>query len=488
MKDNLTQQTFSGIIWKFAERFSAQLVSMIVSIILARILMPNDYGIVALVGIFITICNVFVTGGFGGALIQKKDADDTDFSSVFYISFIIALILYTILFFCAPLVAKLYDNQLITPILRVMGLRLPLASVNSVQCAYVSRRMVYKKFFWATLIGTVISAVVGIWMAYSGYGVWALVAQDLINVIIDTLVLGIVDRWYPKLKFSFSKVKSLFSYGWKVLVASIIEAIYNDLRGLIIGIKYSAEDLAYYNKGNNFPNIITRNVQSSLDSVLFSALSKLQDNKQRLKDVMRRGMKVSSYVIFPCMMGLAVVADAFVGVVLTDKWLPIIPYMQIMCFIGTIRPMDTANVQIMKALGRSDLFLKTEIIKRIIGILGIIISLPFGVFWIALSSIPTAIIGLIINSIQNKKLIGYSFVDQIRDLLPALALSLFMGIIVFSIKFIPTNDIVTLVIQILTGVAVYIIASIIFKVDSFFFIIGTLKKFVKEKKDKKANG
>lgn len=481
MKENLTQQTFSGVIWKFAERFSAQLVSMVVSIILARILAPDDYGIIALVGIFITICNVFVSGGFGGALIQKKEADETDFSSVFYISFAIALVLYLILFFCAPLVANLYKNQLITPILRVMGLRLPLASINSVQQAYVSRRMVYRKFFWATLIGTIISAVVGIWMAYSGYGVWALVAQDLINVVIDTLVLGIVDRWYPKLKFSFSKVKALFSYGWKVLVASIIEAIYNDLRGLIIGIKYSAADLAYYNKGNNFPNIITKNVQSSLESVLFSALSKLQDNKQRLKEVARKEMKVSSYVIFPCMIGLAVIAHAFVSVVLTDKWLPIIPYMQIMCFIGAIQPMNTANVQVMKALGRSDLFLKTEIAKRIVGILGIIISMWFGVFWMAISSIPTALIGLLINSKQTKRLIDYSFFEQIKDLLPASILSIFMGAVVYFIGLIPLNGILMLVIQILTGIAIYVLGSIIFKFDSFFFICHTIKALFKHR-------
>lgn len=484
MKDNLTQQTFSGVIWKFAERFSAQLVSMVVSIILARILMPDDYGIVALVGIFITICNVFVSGGFGGALIQKKDADDIDFSSVFYISFVIALIFYLVLFFCAPLVAKLYENELITPILRVMGLRLPLASINSVQQAYVSRRMVYKKFFWATLIGTIISAVIGIWMAYTGYGVWALVAQDLINVIIDTLVLAIVDRWYPKLKFSFSKVKSLFSYGWKVLVASIIEAIYNDLRGLIIGIKYSSADLAYYNKGNNFPNIITNNVNSSLNSVLFSALSKLQDEKQRLKEVVRRGMKVSSYVIFPCMIGLAVIADAFVKAILTEKWLPIIPYLQIMCFIGAIQPMNSANVQVMKALGRSDLFLKTEIIKRIIGIAGILITMPFGVFWIALSCVPTALIGLIINALESKKLLGYNFIDQLKDIMPASILSTLMGAIVYSISFVPVNATIVLVLQVLSGIIIYVLASVIFKIDSFSFICHTIKTLLKRKKKK----
>lgn len=487
MKDNLTQQTFSGVIWKFAERFSAQLVSMVVSIILARILMPDDYGIVALVGIFITICNVFVSGGFGGALIQKKDADDIDFSSVFYISFVIALIFYLVLFFCAPLVAKLYENELITPILRVMGLRLPLASINSVQQAYVSRRMVYKKFFWATLIGTIISAVIGIWMAYTGYGVWALVAQDLINVIIDTLVLAIVDRWYPKLKFSFSKVKSLFSYGWKVLVASIIEAIYNDLRGLIIGIKYSSADLAYYNKGNNFPNIITNNINSSLNSVLFSALSKLQDEQQRLKEVVRRGMQVSSYVIFPCMIGLAVIADAFVKAILTEKWLPIIPYLQIMCFIGAIQSLDTANIQIMKALGRSDLFLKTEIIRRIVGITGILISMPFGVFWIALSIVPTALIGLIINAIESKKLLGYAFKDQIKDIMPASILSILMGAIVYSISFVPLNATVVLVLQVLFGIIVYVLASVIFKIDSFSFICHTIKTLLKRKKKKTGN-
>lgn len=484
---NLTQKTFSGLIWKFAERIGAQVVSTVVSIILARLLMPEDYGIVSLVTIFITLCNVFVVSGFGSALIQKKDADEVDFSSVFYASIVIALLLYALLFFTAPLIAKLYDDvnaKLLVAVLRVMGLRLPIAAINSVQQAYVSRRMAFRKFFWATLFGTIASAVVGIWMAYSGYGVWALVAQYLTNVCIDTIILFIVDRWHPRLKFSFQRLKGLLSYGWKLLASSLLNTGYGELRSLVIGIKYSATDLAYYDKGKTFPGLIVTNIDSSIDSVLFSALSKVQDDRVKVKNVVRKGIRTSSYVIFPCMVGLAVIAEAFVRVVLTDKWLPIVPFLQIMCFVYALQPIHTANLQAIKALGRSDLFLILEIAKKAMGITLLLVSMWFGVIWIAASSILGGIIGSFINAFPNKKLLNYGYFEQIKDLLPALLLSLVMGGIVYCIGFIPWNSLIILIVQILVGITIYIGGSFIFKLESFHFILKTIKSFFKHKKER----
>ena len=238
--NSLTNKTLSGVMWKFGERISAQLVSTLVSIILARILMPEDYGVVALVTIFITICNVFVTSGFGTALVQKKDADDLDFTSVFYFGLFFSILLYVGIFFAAPLIARFYENEILTPVVRVMGLRIIIASINSVQHAYIGRKMQFRKFFIATLFGTIASGVVGVWLAYNGYGVWAIVAQYLTNVCIDTIVLAFVIKWIPKLRISFKRLKSLFSFGWKLLVSALIDTGYNELRSLIIGKKYDA--------------------------------------------------------------------------------------------------------------------------------------------------------------------------------------------------------------------------------------------------------
>ena len=349
------------MIWKFAERIGSQLVQTVVSIILARILMPEDYGIISLVTIFITICNVFISSGFGNALIQKKDADEVDFSSVFYASLAISVVLYIILFFGSPLIASFYENEQITLILRVMGLRLPIAAVYSVQQAYTSRKMQYRKFFIATLIGTIVSGAVGICMAYGGMGVWALVAQNMVNVGVNMIVLFFVVEWKPKLLFSFQKLKGLLSYGWKLLVSGLLETGYNELRSLIIGKKYSTTDLAFYDQGKKYPSLIADNINSSMNSVLLSAMSKRQDDREKVKSATRRSIRLSAYLLMPCMIGLACVAEQFVRVLLTDKWLPAVPFIQIMCIVYMFYPIHTANLTAIQAVGRSDLFLILEI-------------------------------------------------------------------------------------------------------------------------------
>lgn len=483
---NLTSKTLSSIIWKFAERISAQLVTMVVSIILARILMPEDYGIVAIVNIVITICNVFVSSGFGTALIQKKDADDVDFSSVFYANIVIALVLYIIVFFTAPLIAGFYENELLTPILRVMGIRLPIAAINSVQQAYVSRKMQFKKFFIATLFGTIISGIVGIVMAYNGCGVWSLVAQYLTNVCIDTIVLCFVVKWRPKLAFSWKKLKSLLSYGWKMLASGLLDTGYQELRSLIIGKKYSSADLAYYDQGKKYPALLATNINSSINSVLLSSMSKVQDDKVKIKQATRKSIQISSYLMLPCMVGFACIAEQFVHVVLTDKWMDAVPYIMMMCFVYAFYPIHTANLTAIQAVGRSDLFLILEIIKKVVGLASILISMWFGVFWIAFSAMITTIISSIVNAFPNKKLLNYSYLEQIKDLLPNLGISAVMGGIVYAMNYIPRlfhiPSVVLLILQIIVGIAVYILLSIITKNFGFTFIWGYVKKLFHKKK------
>lgn len=291
-----TKQTvLSNFIWRFAERCGAQVVQLIVSIVLARILAPEAYGTIALVLVFANILQVFVDSGLGNALIQKKDADDLDFSSVFYFNICWCFVLYAIIYFCAPLISDFYDDQSLTAIVRVLCLTVVISGLKNVQQAYVSRTMQFKKFFFATLLGTIMSAIIGILLASVGFGVWALVAQKLVNLFVDTLVLWITVKWRPKLMFSFQRLKGLLSYGWKLLVSSLLDAVYNDLRQIIIGKLYTESDLAYYNQGKQFPNLIVTNINISIDSVLFPVMSFEQDNKEQLKKMMRRVMKISTF-------------------------------------------------------------------------------------------------------------------------------------------------------------------------------------------------
>ena len=261
--------TLTNLSWKFAERISSQLVSFVVSIVLARILAPSDYGAIAMVMIFVTLANVFVEGGFSSALIQKKDADKLDFSTVFYFSVVFSIILYAVLYISAPHISRFYgkDYEILTPVLRVIGLQVIVFGVNSVQQAYVSRKMMFKKFFWSTLVGTIVSAAVGLIMAYSGYGIWALVGQQLTSAITNTLVLYLVTRKLPGLMFSFQRLKELFGYGAKILGASLLVSLFLDLRSLIIGKIYSAKDLAFFDRGRQFPNLIVTNINSSVGAV-----------------------------------------------------------------------------------------------------------------------------------------------------------------------------------------------------------------------------
>ncbi len=480
MADNLKTKVLSGLIWKFGERISAQLVTFIVSIVLARLLSPAYYGAIAIVNIFIALANVFVVAGFGNSLIQKKDADNVDFSSVFYFNIVLSLVIYIILFFCAPVIADFYNMEILSPVLRVLGLRLIVAGVNSVQHAYVSKHMMFKSFFWSTLFGTLLSGVVGIAMAYAGFGIWALVAQYMVNTTVDTIVLWVTVKWKPVLEFSFIRLKGLFSYGWKLLVSELLNTGYNELRSLVIGKGYSSSDLAFYTKGKSFPNLIVTNIISSIQSVLFPAMSERQDKKENVKAITRRSIRISSYVMLPMMCGLALIAEPFVRALLTDKWLPCVPFLQIYCFSFSLHPIHTANLQAIKAMGRSDLFLKLEIIKKIIGVIVLVISVKFGVLAIAMTGLLTTVISSVINSYPNVRLLKYRYVEQIKDLFNGIIPLTVMWVTVWLVRMININDILMMILQILVGIVVYVTVSSITKNESFLYIHSIIKELLKK--------
>ena len=477
--NNLRAKTITGFLWRFLERVGAQGVQLIVSIILARLLAPELFGTITLISVFTTILSTFVDSGFGNALIQKKDADDLDFSSVFYFNITICVILYLIMFFCAPLIARFYkSDELVAPI-RVISLTLLVSGVKNVQSAYVSRTMQFKRFFFATLGGTLGAAVLGIWMAYAGFGIWALVSQYVFNNAVDTVILWITVKWRPKWMFSFERLKSLFSYGWKILASSLIDTTYGQIRQLIIGKVYSPSSLAYYDRGNSFPFAIVNNVNSSINSVLFPVMSSVQDDVENLKSMTRRAITISSYIMWPLMMGLAACAEPFVRLLLTDKWLPCVPFLRIFCISYAFYPIHSSNLNAIKALGRSDLFLKLEIIKKCVGLLIIVISMHYGVLAMAYGVLVGDILSQVINSWPNRKLLRYPYEEQLKDILPAIMLSFVMFGIVWSVQMLHLSNLLTLLLQIPTGVLVYLLGSRLLRLESFHYCMSLIKGFLK---------
>jgi teichuronic acid exporter len=464
-----------NLFWKLMERGGTQGIQFIVQIILARLLLPEDYGIIALVAIFTSIAGVFVQSGLNTALIQKKDADEADFSSVFYLSLVIACFIYIVLFFTAPFIAAFYLIPEITPVIRVLSIILFFGAFNSIQNAVIARRLQFKKLFFSSTGAILISGTVGIYMAYKGFGVWALVGQQISNQLLVTLILWFTVKWRPQLLFSLGRLKRLFYFGWKLLVSALIDTIYNDLRSLIIGKMYNPAMLGFFNRGQQFPSLIVSNINGSIQSVMLPVLASQQDNRPRVKDMMRRAIVTSSFIIFPMMVGLAVTAEPLVKLLLTNKWLPCVPFLQIFCAVYALWPIHTANLQAINALGRSDIFLKLEIIKKIIGLTILAVTVFYGVYAIALGQVLSGITSTFINAYPNKKLLNYSYIEQWNDIMPSLLLSLVMGVVVYSIKLLGFSALITLIVQVCGGVILYVGLAWIFKLECFRYLVTTAR-------------
>ena len=475
------KSVFYNLFWRFAERCGAQAVSLVVSIILARLLAPEAYGTIALAMVFINILQVFVDSGMGTALIQKKDADDLDFSSVFYFNIAACLVLYAGLFLAAPSIAQFYGDPALTALVRALSLTVVVSGVRNIQQSYVSRHLLFKRFFFSTIGSTLASAVVGIAMAYAGFGVWALVGQSLSNVVTGTIILWATVPCRPRRMFSWQRLKGLLSFGWKLLVSSLLDTGYNNLRSLIIGKLYSSADLAYYNQGDKLPNLVITNINTSIDSVLLPTMANAQDDSARVRSMTRRAIKTSTYVMAPLMMGLAACAEPLIRLILTEKWLPCVPYLRIFCITYMFWPIHTANLNAIKALGRSDLFLKLEIVKKVVGMTILLCTMRHGVMAIAYSLLLSSVLSQIINSWPNRKLLRYHYLNQLADILPALLLACAMGLAVYCIQFLGWGNLPTLCVQVPVGAALYLAGSALLRLDSFLYLRSTAEKLLLHK-------
>lgn len=480
--DSLKRSAFSGFVWKFAERIGAQLVSLIVSIVLARILLPKDYSVVSIVTIFFAFCNVFITGGLNTALIQKKDADQEDYSTIFWVNIIISAILYIVMFIMAPVIAFAYDNELLIPIIRVMGITFFINGIKAVLSAYISSTLQFKKSFYSTLMGIIVSAIIGIYMAVKGYGAWALVAQQMSNSLIDTIILFITTKFHVKFMISIKRLKELLSFGSKIFVATFISVLYDQINPLIVGLKFTSNDLAYYTKGRSFPLLLNDTITGSLSAVLFPVISKKQDDKQSVLSMTRRYIGIASYVVFPIMLGFFAVAESFVRVVLTEKWLFAVPYIQIFCFSYMFNIIQTGNLEAIKAIGRSDIILKLEIIKKTLYFVVILLFvwLTDSPQMLAVSSIVCTLIATIVNTVPNRSLIGYRYRDQIKDIFPNLFLASIMGFVVLIMNEIQISPLFMLIAQFLVGAILYVALSFVTKNDNFMYLLNMLKQMVRK--------
>lgn len=478
----LKHQIANGFIWSLSERLAAQGIMMVVSIVLARLVEPSEYGIVSIVTVFVTFADIFVSGGFGSALVQKKDADELDYNTAFSISFIISIILYLVLFVASDYIGIFYNMEELGAVLKIMGLRLPIAAINTVQHSVIQRNMEFKKFFFATLIGTIISAFVGIYLAYSGYGVWALVGQYMSNTLIDTLVLLVIENWKPKFRVSLKKAKGILSFGWKVFLQKLSYTLTGNIQSLVIGKQFSSEDLAFYNNGTKIPDVILSNIYDTMGKVLFPAISKVQDDSEKKKELIRQSVSLATFFLAPMALGLVIIGKPLVYIMYTEKWAACIPFLQIFCIRFLTRPLTTILQQAVFAIGRSDIVLVIDTVTNamILGMLAITAFVFKSVIGVALGVLPAVVAGFMIYVWIGKKYFRYGFKEQFIDMMPSYFCAIIMGIITHFLSFLISNSVALLVFQILVGVCSYFVLSVVLNRKTLRIALELMNNYVKK--------
>lgn len=463
--NNLKSKTIHGLIWSSIERFSVQGVQFVLGVILARILFPSDYGLIGMIAVFLSISQSLIDSGFSQALIQKKNTTEKDYNTVFYFNILTAILVYGILFFLAKPIAVFYGEPILENLTKVVGLNIIFSSFSIVQIAKLSKNLNFKLQTKASLTSVILSGGIGIYMAYKGWGVWALVIQGLLKSGINTLLLFVFTNWRPKLMFSKKSFNSLFSFGSKLLFSGLLNAIFNNIYLIIIGKFYNVKELGYYTRANQFQQLPSETITVILQRVTFPVLSSIQNQHQKLEHYYKKFIRFAAFIIFPLMIGLAVTASPLIIVILTDKWINAVPFLQLLCFVGILYPIHAINLNVLKVKGRSDLFLKLEIYKKLLIAITVLITFSFGVKALIIGQIVCSIISLYLNTYYSKKLIDYSFFNQIKDLIPVLLVSLLMGFTVFaSIYFIPSN-MLKLITALFVGPLSYYILTFVFKFE-----------------------
>ena len=476
MSESLKQKTAKGVLWSSIEQFSVQIIQFVLELIMARILSPHDYGLGGVILVFTSIAQTFVDSGFSNALIRKQNKTEIDYSTAFYFNVIVGLVAYFILFFLSPFIARFYNEPLLELLTKAISINVFINSLGIVQRARYSIKVDFKTQAKATTTSVLISGIIGIWMAYSGYGVWAIVGQSVIRNGLNVLLLWIFAKWLPQLQFSWQSFRDMWSFGYKLLLSGLLGTIYNNVYQLIIGKVFSAQDLGNYTRAQQFANFPSANFTGIVGRVTYPILSSIQDDDARLEHVYRKYLRLSAFIVFPLMVGLSVLAEPLIISVLTEKWRAAIILLQIICFGMMWYPIHAINLNLLQVKGRSDLFLKLEIIKKIIGVTILCITVPIGLVAMCIGGIFSSILCLVVNTHYTGKLINVGFWLQMRDLLPTLLLSLAMGAIVFlSVWFLPSN-LLKLIVGVVVGVIFYILVARLFKMEEFLDLLSLIKR------------
>jgi O-antigen/teichoic acid export membrane protein len=458
---SLKQKSINGMLWTVSERFSVQAVQLLVQIVLARLLEPAQFGLIGMLLIFIAVTQSIMDSGFGSALIQKKDADQTDSSSIFFFNLLLGVVLASILFLTAPLIAQFYLQPELIPITRVLSLTLVINAFSLVQTSLLAKKLDFKTQMKISFLAMIISGVIGIAMAYQGFGVWSLVAQLVSKSLFQAIFLWLFNDWRPSAAFSYLSLRSMFSFGSKLLISGLIDTTFNNIYQMFIGKVYSPADLGYYSKAKSVELTAIQATSSSLGQVLFPSMVHLQNDLDSLKKAYRKTIRLSLFLHFPLMIGLWAVADPLFRLLLTDKWAPSIPYFQILCIAALLYPLQVLNLNILKVKGRSDLFLKLEIIKKATVVLAIVLTYRHGIIVMLYGQIITSIISYLLNSYYSGVLIGYSQWDQIKDLVPSFGSAVIMGIVMYLVGLLPNEShLLKILFQTITGILVYYLISL----------------------------
>lgn len=476
MSDSLKQKTKKGVIWSTVERFSVQGVQFIVMIVMARLLTPHDYGIIGMLAIFLAIAQSLIDSGFSQALIRKTDRTETDNSTVFYFNLIVSGLLYLVLFLSAPLVAKFYHTPELCPVMRVVCLGIIFNSLAVVQRALLTVNIDFKTQAKASLSAAVMSGVIGITLAYHGAGVWALVVQQLVNLGVNTGLLWVLSSWRPKRVFSWQSFHELFAFGSKLLVSGLIYTIYQNLYTLVIGKLFAPSKLGHYTRAQQFSSFPSSNLTGVIQRVTYPVLCEIRNDEEHLKSVYRRFLKISAFIVFPLMVGLSAVSAPLVHVILGSKWDYCAQLLQILCFAMMWYPIHAINLNLLEVKGRSDLFLRLEIIKEILGVVILCATAPFGLLVMCYGQILNSILSLLINTCYTGKLIGLGFIKQMRDLLPTLILCLAMYILIAVINHFVTGNVARLLVDVIAGATFYLGISRILHFSELKSVFSLIKR------------
>lgn len=477
---SLKKQALSGVFWSFLQLFSTQVIGFIVSIILARLLLPSEFGLIAMLGIFISLGNTLINSGLTQSLIRTKEIDDQDFSTVFFFNLIGSIIIYGVVFITAPIIASFYNQELLTSIIRVYSITFIINAFSAIQTTRLNKKMDFKTQLKVSIPSLIIGSTVGISMALNNFGVWSLVWSAVIQSLAATIQMWYWTKWKPIWAFNWKKFNYHFHYGVKLMFSGILDTVFRNSYSVIIGKFFAPAQVGFYNRADTLQMLPAGSISTIITKVSFPLFASIQNDDERLKSIFKRIMQMVIFLVTPTLILMGVLAEPLFRFLFTEKWLPAVPYFQILCINGILYPIHGYNLQILNVKGRSDLFLKLEIIKKILIVLVIVISFRFGIYGLLLGSVTTSLICFFINAYYSGKFINYTAWQQTKDLLPIIMLSILIGIIVYYFDVllltISENDFVRLLAGSIIGIIFYTITAFLFKMDSLFELVNIIKR------------